>query len=268
MYSGRRQIEYLFIDGAYLRECLNDKVNKFFNGDQIELDYTQVSRSFQKTFYYDCLPPNKNNDRPDDYEERILLQRQFFDHLRELSGFHVYEGTTSGVAHKARQKQVDIMIAVHMLSHTIRGNMAKATLLAGDLDFKPLIDALVQEGMYVTLWSDASSTSKELIYSADARRFLNIDTIWSMTTDRFKQKHPFPKGYSTDRVDDEGSKLVKKGQSNLGGEAYCYKTSDSKYMIVYRNSVNGEIFYHYCYHDLNFLESFLKDLGISFKWSA
>ena len=38
-----------------------------------------------------------------------------------------------------------------MLSHAHRKNMHKTTLLTGDLDFKPLVDALVQDGMFVTL---------------------------------------------------------------------------------------------------------------------
>ena len=35
------------------------------------------------------------------------------------------------------------MIAVDMLTHPFDRNMERATLLAGDLDFKPLLDALV-----------------------------------------------------------------------------------------------------------------------------
>ncbi|MBD2254416.1 NYN domain-containing protein [Nostoc parmelioides] len=47
---------------------------------------------------------------------------------------------------KKEQKEIDIMIAVDMLTHSFQKNMDEATLLAGDLDFKPLIDALVLNG--------------------------------------------------------------------------------------------------------------------------
>jgi uncharacterized LabA/DUF88 family protein len=56
--------------------------------------------------------------------------------------------------------------------------MNEATLLTGDLDFKPLIDALVQEGMFVTLWYPHGSTSKELIAAADRSQRFSISSVY------------------------------------------------------------------------------------------
>jgi uncharacterized LabA/DUF88 family protein len=47
--------------------------------------------------------------------------------------------------------------------------MHQATLLTGDNDFKPLIDALVQDGLFVTLMYPPDETSRELMQAADAR---------------------------------------------------------------------------------------------------
>ena len=48
--------------------------------------------------------------------------------MRDVEGFHVVEGFTFG----RRQKGVDVNIAVDMLMHTVRNNMDRAYLLAGD----------------------------------------------------------------------------------------------------------------------------------------
>lgn len=261
------EYEYLFVDGAYLRKCLEKWSTAFFNGDEMELDFTSFASSFQKTFYYDCLPPRKKQENPDEYEQRVAPHRAFLNSLRELDGFHVCEGTVSGAGGKARQKQVDIMIAIHMLSHTVHRNMAKVTLLAGDLDFKPLVDALVQEGMYVTLWCERRSTSRDLAYSADARRDLNLWSVWNNTTKAFKKRYPLPHRFSQPGVKKEGYDLIQEGASSLGGEAMVLRGQDGQYMVAYRDFVNKGYFSHCEYHDLKFIESVLKELGVTFEWS-
>lgn len=266
--SQPKPTEYLFVDGAYLRKCLERWSTAFFNGDEIELDFASFGGGFLKTFYYDCLPPEKEQENPDEYEQRVAPHRALLNFLRELNGFHVCEGTTSGTGEKARQKQVDIMIAVHMLSHTIRGNMAKVTLLAGDLDFKPLVDALVQEGMYVTLWCERRSASRKLAHSADARRDLDLWVVWNNTTKAFKEKHPMPHRFSQPGVIKEGYDLIQEGTSSLGGEAFALKGHDGQCIIAYRDFINEGYFTHCTYHDLEFIESFLKELGVTFEWES
>ena len=187
--SGRpRPIEYLFVDGAYLKKVWEEASRRHFNNEPFQMDFRKVAGNFTKVFYYDCLAARDDREADEEYGERIGKQKEFHNELRQLPGFHVYEGTTSGVGGKARQKQVDIMIAVHMLLHTIRGNMRKTTLLAGDLDFKPVVDALVQEGMYVTLWYEPRSASRNLVYAADAQRIIDVRGIWMMATGEFKSK--------------------------------------------------------------------------------
>jgi uncharacterized LabA/DUF88 family protein len=260
--------EYLFIDGAYLRECLDNWSSKFFTSDLIELDFNALAKGFQKTFYYDCYSPKKRTETAEQYEIRITPQREFFNYLRELNGFHVYEGTISGEGKKARQKQVDIMIAVHMLSHTIRGNMAKTTLLAGDLDYKPLIDALILEGIHVSLWCERRSTSRDLVYSADARRDLSLWEVWNLATNEFKKKFPLPRRYSHGEIKREGLKPIQQGTSKPGDKAeILYDMKEKLYRIIYKDLVNEGRYIHIDYPDRDFLEQFLLDEGIKFTWN-
>ena len=73
------------------------------------------------------------------------------------------------------------MIAADMLTHTIRRNMDEATLLAGDGDFTPLLDALSNEGMFVWLYHPPRA-SKELGAAADGRRELTVRHVHSWLT--------------------------------------------------------------------------------------
>jgi uncharacterized LabA/DUF88 family protein len=262
-----RPVEYLFVDGAYLRRHLEEWSRDFFSRVPIELDFAQFARGFQKTFYYDCLAPKKKGELQELYDERVRPQREFFNELREINGFHVYEGTTSGTGTRARQKQVDIMIAVHMLSHTIRGNMSKATLIAGDLDFKPLVDALVQEGMYVTLWCNRRSASRGLAHAADARRDLRLYDVWSTCKDNFRKIYPVPTWSSGPTLQQEdGFTILREGVSNRGEHAVLWRHRGGKHTIELCNANSEEDHSRMQHDDGEWLERYLAEIGITITW--
>ena len=54
--------------------------------------------------------------------------------------------------------------------------MGECTLLAGDIDFHPLIDALVREGMLVTLWHPPQAPA-DLVNAADIRTALTAQSL-------------------------------------------------------------------------------------------
>jgi len=161
-----------------LQKSIEKRERSFFEGRKISIDFKRIFQNFNKVFYYDCYSERRDGEAEEAYKIRKSQQDDFFNSLRSIDGCHVHLGSISGEGDRQRQKQVDVKIAVHMLTHTWRKNMDRVTLLSGDLDYKPLIDALVQEGMHVVLWHDPSSTSKELVYSADSKRILNIREIW------------------------------------------------------------------------------------------
>lgn len=260
-----KEIKYLFIDGAYFRKVLERFSRTFFDGKTIPIDYNNKIRSdFYKTFYYDCLSPKKNDETEKKYKARIRPQEEFFDSLRMLNGFHVYEGTTAGEGGKIRQKKVDTMIAVDMLTHSFRGNMDKATLLTGDLDFKPLIDALIQQGMYITLWYHPLSTSKELFHAADSRIEFNLSSIFDLASDDFRKNNQvFPRDDELDKKDINGCSLVKKGKINLESELgiEIYK-HESGYRAIYQRPIHvpeRKPFIHLRHDSQEFLENYIID---------
>lgn len=191
-YQGPREIEYLFIDGGYLRKSAEEVALNIFQVDNIPIDFSLLGRGYTKSFYYDCVRPQRSGESDAEYKVAVEIQEREFNAIRYLRGFHVFQGTVKGRIGRTRQKQVDVRIAVDMLMHSHRKNMHKATLLTGDLDFKPLVDALVQDGMYVTLWHEPRSASKELVYAADELKYLSAKEIYQFCSKEFKEQFKIP----------------------------------------------------------------------------
>lgn len=178
--QSEHMIKYLFVDGNALRMHLSWFSQRYAEGRELALRWQNLLGGYEKVFYYDAIPVKSEEETDEEYENRIKSIAALHDKLSEINGFRVYEGD----ARKRRgrgleQKKVDVMIAVDMLTHTIRRNMDRTGLLAGDLDFKPLLDALVNEGMYVTLVYPPRATSSELRAAADSREPLTPTKTFS-----------------------------------------------------------------------------------------
>lgn len=162
-------IHYLFIDGGCLRAELSRFSDRYLAGQPALFDFGRFANGHSKVFFYDALPLPMDLSKPTvDETTRLNEAIEEQNELRSLQDWHVYSGEVRGK--KRRQKKVDILIAVHMLSHAFRGNMERATLLAGDLDFEPLLEALVQNGMTITLWHPTIKVVPELLHAADRVR--------------------------------------------------------------------------------------------------
>jgi len=194
----------LFIDGAYLRQRHADMISRVF-GKPGKLDLTTLRRSvirqtpegspgqFQRVFYYDCLHDvAKVDETPEELSTRIREQKAFFDTVQTHHGFHVRLGSLSGSSRKLRQKEVDILLTVEMLDHAFRKNMTSAALLAGDLDFAPLLESLVRLGTWVDLYHDPRSIAQGLLASADRGIPLTFHNYYSLLPNDFQQANPLP----------------------------------------------------------------------------
>lgn len=191
----RRDIRYLFIDGAYLDAVMRDFGRKFWKVDNLPIDFEAVAAhgSYQKVFYYNCPPPQASEERESDWELRVRPYFERMEAIGELAGFHVFEGTTK--RHRKRgttQKEVDVQIAVDLLTNSFMGNMEFATLLAGDQDFRPVVEAVVREGMYITLWTEKTSSSEKLRAAADAREYLEWHHLNSFVAKDFSRPYELP----------------------------------------------------------------------------
>lgn len=172
---------YLFVDYGCLREALKTFSQRYF-GDDTSLQFREMSLSYgyDKIFIYDALPAQAQEESRADYEARIEARMATVRRLRSLPGFHAPMGDLRGK--KATQKKVDVMITVDMLLHTVRGNMSQCTLLTGDSDFQPLLEALLREGMKTTLWHPKHAPD-DLTAAAD---FCTLLSPWSLQSGLFR----------------------------------------------------------------------------------
>jgi uncharacterized LabA/DUF88 family protein len=181
---------YLFIDGGYLREICRDVFGRIFRADNPKIDFANVlsATGCAKAFYYDCIDEQRKDEDHASFSVREKAQKDQFNSIRSLPGFHVIEGTLSG----RRQKEVDVALAVDMLTHAFNHNMGWVHLMAGDLDFRPLVQALVGCGVYVTVWSRQSSGSTGLRWAADDSKEITVRLLHSWCTKEFMDEYPLP----------------------------------------------------------------------------
>ena len=187
---------YLFVDGGYFRARHAEALKSVF-GESCDLQLGGLANIFpkhvQRVFYYDCL-----NDIPkvDETEEqlknRIEAQQKYFDEIQSYEGFHVRLGSLSGNSRKLRQKEVDILLSVDALDHAFRKNMAGIILIAGDLDFAPLVESLIRLGVWVHIWYDPRSVGKRLLEVADKATPICFHDYYNRCSSEFVRANPLP----------------------------------------------------------------------------
>lgn len=255
------ETKYLFIDGAYFQKGLRDLSEEFYNGATIEIDYNRVRCDFDKVFYYDSIFEEQRSDESESQnQERVRREQDLLNNIRATDGFHVYKGVKVSEKKHREQKQVDILISVHMLRHAFHKTMQRACLLSGDLDFKPLVDALVELGTHVTLWHFADNTSDDLRYAADSHGKLDIETIHSWTTKSFQKLHTIPTGHGDFDKKTQGYSFLRTIETTNKRVVEIYSGSEG-FLAINKNDEDTH-WYHWKYRDEAKLLKFLNDKGI------
>jgi uncharacterized LabA/DUF88 family protein len=252
-------IQYLFIDGGCLRQSICEVERNFAGGRKLDVNFAALTVGFEKVFYYDALPSKSGDESDTDYQARHDAAASLHDHLGALDRFHVYEGETrrSLSRKKQEQKKVDIMIAVDMLTHSFRRNMQRATLLTADLDFKPLLDALVTEGMFVTLWYPPNRTNPDLIRSADQRRRLDVRTIHPALLPSSREQFSIPNVWGQQNRNAYANLL--KSWKTHEGEFNLFENGVEFVIEGPHDEVPGYWLYH-AHSDLNLLKVYSRDV--------
>ena len=141
----------VFIDNAYLSKILRDEFNK----ERIHyLDLSnKISIGYQRlrTYVYDAYP---YQDNPPTREQSDLLSgmQSFIRALEQLPSFEIRMGKQRPRPTGYIQKGVDVWLAVDMMRLALKQQMQKAVLVAGDADYVPVVDAIKNEGVSVTLY--------------------------------------------------------------------------------------------------------------------
>ncbi len=169
---------YCFVDAGYL----NKHFREILARHQLPLDYTiNIPRltGAHKVFYYDAFPVKKHSQSDEDYQIEKDNFEALIKKIGSKSGFHIKTGYTRFRRKKLEQKGVDILLTVDALQHATRGNVKNINIFSGDLDFAPLIEALISTGCDVSVSAFERSCSDELVQVADSFQFYENHEIIS-----------------------------------------------------------------------------------------
>lgn len=166
--------EYLFVDGGCLRSSVRAICKGLFGNENAYQPFLRnFVGQFDKVFYFDAVSGRNHKEGQEAYATRVEPEHEKFEQLQALDRVHVALGKIVGK--DRRQKGVDVRLAVDMMTHAFRGKIGRVTLFAGDSDFTPLVQALVSEGLHVTLWHPPQA-SKDLKGAADSNRLFSFQT--------------------------------------------------------------------------------------------
>jgi uncharacterized LabA/DUF88 family protein len=226
---------YLFIDGGYVRKVHLEAMNKVFHATgRIAIQTIKDRASAFRVFYYDCLDDEQRSDESaEEFGERFKSDEDYFDAIGSVSGVHLCLGTIVGSGkRKKRQKEVDVSLAVDMLTHAFNHNMNRAVLVTGDLDFRPLVEAVVRSGVFVEVWYSASSYSKELLRASDYGYQISWADLYKWSDPSFRNVHTMP----SDRggVTPIGSGPIRTGSMNGNRVVLMHEeNSNSRQYVLY-----------------------------------
>lgn len=263
-YQGPKEVSYLFVDGGYLRGVCEKFSVEWFDSARLSIDYQALGHGFTKCFYYDCLPLPRAGEDEAANESRRSEQRAELNAIKALHGWHVVEGVLAGSGGRTRQKQVDVQIAVDMLTHSYRGNMHSAAFIAGDQDFKPLVEAVVREGMFIEIWFEKSSASTDLLDSADGRRPLDLYGLHGYLDKGFRESHPLPQRWIQGDRSIGSARLLKKGTC-AEGIAELYE-GDGEYILIRPSQRDSDQLLHMTHPGLDYLERVAALLEGEITW--
>lgn len=171
----------IFIDGGYLREGLK----RLFGHDRI--DFSSLLSIFKslaaeerihpeiiRVFYYDAIV-----DPLDDQAEH-KKQQEYFSNIRKCPQYEVKLGRLIKTKDNYRQKGVDILISLDMITKAYMNHYDIAILIGGDDDFVDLVRAvkdLAGKRVYGAFYRE--QVSQNLSDSFDKRFPLTKDLLES-----------------------------------------------------------------------------------------
>ncbi len=190
---------YLYVDAAYLRKAMADRLWAL-TGVSTTPHWPSLRQFFraERVFVYDCIDDIRRDDEKDaDYDTRLRTQADALRGIGLLDGVFVRLGSLRGNPGRTRQKEVDVLLAVDMLTHAHRKAAQSVILLAGDLDFKPVVEAVVDLGVALTVAFEQKSGSIDLALAADRRHILTAADLWQLSEQYLKPaEHPtLPRGH-------------------------------------------------------------------------
>lgn len=157
----------IFIDGGYLNKILRN----YFNKKQI--DYLKLSDELCKiisvnrlrTYFYTCLPLVRKED-PEDIKRKAKVNR-FLTKIKRLPRFEVRLGKLQIIGNQFKQKMVDVLMSLDIVSMCFDSQIQHAIIIAGDSDFIPAIKKAKKHGAIIHLFYHPNSVHDNILDEVD-----------------------------------------------------------------------------------------------------
>lgn len=231
---------YLFIDGGNLAASIRKVCGDALEGVSPAVRWSSIRANFGKVFYYDAVPAQKRGEEDAMYALRVKSKLEELRAIERETGFHVRSGDThDGGRRGPRQKKVDVQLAVDALLMASRGLFGRATLMTGDLDFKPLISALVEMGVDVHLTYPEGETSEELIAAADSAAPLStVEILGFLDLEAAGIRRPYARSIFIDQPYEMGDVLTSWVDARFG---LCHLSKEGlwSYQLTTERSANN-----------------------------
>jgi len=171
----------IFIDGGYLRNGIKEK----FGHEKIDFSglpwifankarWGTIQMEFTRIYYYDAIVDFRDN------QEKYKEQDSYFENLRKIDNYEVKLGRLIKTSKEDgyRQKGVDVLLAIDMISKAHLNHYDIALLLAGDDDYLDMVKSIKDfTGKRVYGAYFERNASKRLIDSFDKRIPITQDII-------------------------------------------------------------------------------------------
>jgi len=133
----------IFIDGSNLYHCLRDQFGKTRFDMEILRDKLCANRKLIRTHYYNAMIAQQID--PVAYQN----QQRFFQALANISYFEIHLGRLEPRGNTSVEKDVDVRLAVDMVTGAYRDNYDTAIIVSGDGDFAYAVQAVKDRGKHV-----------------------------------------------------------------------------------------------------------------------
>ena len=169
----------IFIDGGYLREGFEKIIGRGIQPKDFDtlqgnlmryVVYGNIVGELMRVYYYDAIVDP--TEFPDKYKE----QKEYFNNIQKCDFYTVKLGRLIKAEKINRQKGVDVLIAIDMLTKAYQNHYDFAGFVGGDDDFVDLIESVKElAGKRVIGFYFSHNASNRLLNAFDLRLDLSYN---------------------------------------------------------------------------------------------
>jgi uncharacterized LabA/DUF88 family protein len=203
---------YAFIDASYIRIDYTYTLKKLFGERpgpmQVPVIRKWITRRFDidKVYWYEAEPDEPQLGPGEENNEGALTRhardkaicdaiQDEFDQVAKMPSWHVRRGTSSRrrkARDRGRQKEIDVLLASDAIEHAFRDNYEAALIIAGDLDFRPMVEVLERLGKTVGILHNPRSSAIGLREAADVNWPVQFPAYHALAGSAYTERHKFP----------------------------------------------------------------------------